>query len=92
MKSGERDIRKVQKIDIKLYRSWQRDYNKIYFAWECKKIATDGNIIYDYISEGIHLFCDGDYSSDMENAGMIGYVLSGSVEDIVTSINLNDEQ
>ena len=40
------------------------------------------------ITVNCHCFCDNDYSSNAEKAGIIGYGLSGIVEDIVTSINL----
>lgn len=90
MKSGSEHIRTAQKIDIKMFGSWQKNHREHYFAWECKKIAdreTGGNLITEYVSEGIHRFCDGAYSVDVETAGMIGYVIGGEVPKLVEDIN-----
>lgn len=88
--SSPTPIRKARKIDIQMYGSWEKEYRKRYFAWECKKIcdrATNSNLITEYVSEGIFRFCDGEYSSEVDNAGMIGYVIEGEIPDIVQGIN-----
>ncbi|MEO8391990.1 MAG: hypothetical protein ABI700_03270 [Chloroflexota bacterium] len=83
-------IRKARKIDIQLYGSWDREYRRRYFAWECKKISdreTNSNLITEYVSEGIYRYCDNEYSAEMGDAGMIGYVLAGGTDAIVAGIN-----
>lgn len=87
MKSGIQNIRESPKIDIKMFGSWQKDYKDKYFAWECKKVTDQSDLIGKYIKLGIFRFCDGVYSSNVNNAGMIGYVVTGDISKIVDKIN-----
>lgn len=92
MKSGEVTAKRAKEIDIKLWGRWEK-YNDIYFAWECKKIASRQDdekykdLINEYIKEGMFRFLDEEYSTYLGNAGMLGYVLAGSISDIVKGIN-----
>jgi len=44
-------------------------------------------LVSEYISHGLLRFIDGKYSNDVDDAGMIGYVLIGDSATIVNSIN-----
>lgn len=83
-------IRKSPRIDIQIYGSWDKEYRRRYFAWECKKIAdraTNSSLITNYVSEGVFRYCDSDYSSEINDAGMLGYVVAGDIAQIVDGIN-----
>ncbi|MCI0708925.1 MAG: hypothetical protein L0154_02070 [Chloroflexi bacterium] len=92
MKTGANPtpIRTARKIDIQIYGSWQKDYRTRYFAWECKRIcdrSTNTNLISEYVTAGIFRFCDSEYAAEVNDAGMIGYVIAGDISDIVEGIN-----
>ncbi len=93
MVSGEISTRLAPKIDIELADPWM-DYNRVYFAWECKRVADrrvcapeDRNLAAEYVSEGILRFIDEEYATGLDDAGMLGYVLAGDVGYIVEDIN-----
>jgi hypothetical protein len=92
MKSGKATTKKAKKIDIKIYMtSW--DHVDVYFAWECKKVgepklyAKCKGLSSEYVKEGMARFLDEDYSAQVANAGMLGFVLAGDVDKVVGSIN-----
>lgn len=93
IKSGQSHILEAKRIDIRLVHSHEDNYDKVYFAWECKKIVDkeidekNEGLITKYVTDGIHRFCDGEYSSNVSNAGMIGYILDGDADVIVKQIN-----
>lgn len=80
------------KIDIELWGNWE-DYNRIYFAWEAKlivdayRIPEHERLQREYVTKGIFRFIDSEYSHDVAEAGMLGYVLYGNPSDIVVDIN-----
>lgn len=92
MKSGKISTNKARKIDMKLYIP-QWNYVDIYFAWECKLVGDKQRnsgyaaLLSEYIKEGIFRFIDGNYSSEVSDAGMLGYVLEGNVSSIVRGVN-----
>lgn len=92
MKSGPVSTNTARKIDMKLYIP-QWDYVVIYFAWECKLVGDKQRkseyaaLLSKYVKEGIFRFIDGNYSSEVSDAGMLGYVLEGNVSNIVRGIN-----
>ncbi len=92
MYSGKVSTRTASRIDIRLFQSWM-DHNKVYFAWECKRVGDKGMIkeygplIPKYVTEGIMRFIDEEYSAGLDDAGMLGYVLAGDVVNIVGDIN-----
>jgi hypothetical protein len=93
MKRGEVSSKQAPEIDIRLFSSWEKDYHRIYFAWECKRVGDKrvdekyGSLIPKYITEGVFRFLDGEYASDVDDAGMLGYVLAGEIPNIVNDIN-----
>lgn len=95
MKSGRETTRKARKIDIKIVTFGQHD---IYFTWECKRICENkfvqnsetsqtDYLTYRYSVDGIARFIDEDYSANLDDAGMIGYVINGKTTTIVNEIN-----
>jgi hypothetical protein len=92
METGEAPPEEASKIDIHLSGSWE-NYDIIYFAWECKLIVDRqkdeqrGYLVSEYITHGLLRFIDGKYSNDVDDAGMIGYVLIGDAANIVNNIN-----
>ncbi len=93
MKAGKETHKKAGKIDIQLWDGRWTNYDRIYFAWECKLIVDKARekkqdrLIPEYISRGIARFIDGKYSRDVAEAGMLGYALAGSGADIAQAIN-----
>jgi len=92
MYTGVVSTKKASKIDIRLFQPMD-DYERIYFAWECKRVgdkradAKFGSLISKYITEGILRFIDEEYSAGLDHAGMLGYVLAGNVANVVHDIN-----
>ena len=55
---------------------------------ECKRIAgTDTNLCREYVVNGIDRFRDGKYSSRHRAAFMVGYVLTGTIDDAANGVN-----
>lgn len=92
MKTGEVTPRKAKVIDMQLFGNW-RDYHKIHFVWECKKVTDkrvdkgDASLIGEYVTNGMFRFLDAKYAAEVPDAGMLGYVLAGDVSNIVSDIN-----
>jgi len=92
MVAGVTSAKQAKEIDIRLWGRWE-NYHEIYFAWEGKRVALGQkdkkykDLIPEYIKEGMFRFLDGEYSSELYDAGMLGYVLAGDVHSIVRSIN-----
>jgi len=92
MKTEEVSAKQAKEIDIQLWGRWE-NYDKVYFAWECKRIADKSkdekykDLVPEYIKEGMFRFLDEEYSSKIEDAGMLGYVLDGHISSIVKEIN-----
>ena len=92
MKDGRLSPKKAVEIDIRLSPSWM-DYSQVYFAWECKRVGDKrvdrkyAVLIPEYITEGILRFIDEEYAAELDDAGMLGYVLDGDVTNIVDDIN-----
>lgn len=93
IKSGDVTPRKAKEIDIWLFGTWERNYRNIYFAWEGKLISDKSvdpdhdHLTSEYITEGINRFVDEEYSNEVEDAGMLGYIIAGEVSSIVKEIN-----
>jgi hypothetical protein len=92
IKSGNVSPKKASRIDIQLYGTWERDYDNVYFAWECKRIGSASSLegrklISEYVTNGILRFIKKHYSKGLGTAGMLGYVLDGAISDIADSIN-----
>ncbi len=94
METGEVSTNEAKKIDIQLWLGSWENHDRIYFAWEAKLIAdryaheSYEHLVAEYITDGIvDRFIDGKYSSEVNDAGMLGYVLVGDVSTIVDQIN-----
>lgn len=92
MKTGEISTKEAKEIDIRLWGRWE-NYDRIHFTWESKLIAdkrvdTEHEyLINEYIKNGMFRFIDKRYSSEVDDAGMLGYVLNGDIFNIVCDVN-----
>ncbi len=60
--------------------------NDIHYIVECKRLGK-GATASDYVIDGIRRFVNRSYASDSSVAGMLGYVLEGSIDNWVNRIN-----
>lgn len=95
MMAGEVSPKKAVKIDIKIWdKNWDYE-DEIYFTWECKLIVDNARedkhrrLVPEYVTNGIVRFLDVNwrYAQDVNDAGILGYVLYGEVAQIVEAIN-----
>jgi len=83
--------KKAKKIDIVIKAFSDPE---LYFGMECKLVGitnSTGRIDYcrEYVIEGMNRFIiDESYSGSLSEGGMIGYVISGSTEQIINKINM----
>lgn len=93
MLAGAVSPKYAPRIDIRLYSEWEREHHKNYFSWECKKVSDKRvdprhkGLVGEYIKEGILRFIEEEYSAGLANGGMLGIVLAGEIENIVSDIN-----
>lgn len=94
METGEVSTNEAKKIDLQLWLGSWENHDRIYFAWEAKLIAdrymeeSYEHLIAEYVTNGIvDRFIDGKYSSEVNDAGMLGYILLGDANIIVDQIN-----
>jgi hypothetical protein len=93
MKVGQQPTVEAQEIDMSMFGSWERNYHQIRFVWEAKRVGDRrvdrkySGLNSEYVNEGIYRFIRGAYASGLSDAGMLGYVLAGSVCNIVGDIN-----
>jgi len=93
MKTGEQATIEAKEIDMCLFGSWEKGYRKKHFVWEAKRVGDkriDGRysgLNSEYVNEGIYRFIKREYADGLDDAGMLGYVLAGSVTNIVSDIN-----
>lgn len=103
MMLGKDPPKKAVELDICIGLSdWLRYQDDFYFTWECKLIADitgiddkalkdeHKHLISDYVTEGMVRFLDEHwkYSGEVDDAGMLGFVLYGKIDKIVDAINL----
>ncbi|MCP4167748.1 MAG: hypothetical protein GY759_17910 [Chloroflexi bacterium] len=93
MREGTQPTIQAKEIDMMLFDVWERNYHRKYFAWEAKRVGDKrvdlkyNNLNSEYVNEAIYRFIEGDYSDGLEDAGVLGYVLAGMVDNIVKDIN-----
>jgi len=91
MIAGVRSLQETPRIDITFYENWSEyDYDRIYFAWEAKRVAGKGkyeDLRGRYVADGIFRFINGKYSADVPEAGMLGYVLDGEPSIVAHELN-----
>lgn len=93
MKTGDQATIEAKEIDMSLFGVWEMDYHKKYFVWEAKRVGDKrvdqqySKLNSEYVNEGIYRFIRREYASGLDDAGMLGYVLAGSVSNIVGDIN-----
>lgn len=68
------------------FRTW--DVDDRYFGAECKNLEEKNNALTKrYISTGINNFVTGRYGSASSESALIGYIISGSVANIITELS-----
>jgi len=90
VRKGQADPRKVPRIDIVISTWMAIGERKITFPFECKLLSENKNeLIKLYVKEGIidRYLTEKDYSAAQLSGGMIGYILHGKQEAIVTKLN-----
>jgi ACT domain-containing protein len=85
LESGEEKGR----IDIRLRHGYREE---VYLAFECKRLNVmlkDGlrSLASEYVSQGMMRFITEQYSINLPEGGMIGYVLNGDVNDAMNKID-----
>ena len=92
-KTGDQATIEAKEIDMSLSGVWEIDYHEKHFVWEAKKVGDKrvdqqySRLNSEYVNEGIYRFIRGEYANGLDDAGMLGYVLAGSVSNIVDDIN-----
>ncbi len=93
MKTGQQATIEAQEVDLSMFGSWERNYHQRRFVWEAKRVGDKrvdqrySKLNAGYVNDGIYRFIRGEYASSLGDAGMLGYVLAGSVSNIVGDIN-----
>jgi post-segregation antitoxin (ccd killing protein) len=68
------------------FRTWDPDDR--YFGAECKNLIEDDNeLINRYIITGVCNYLSGRYGSTSSESALIGYIISGSISNIITKIS-----
>jgi hypothetical protein len=68
------------------FRAWNKDDG--YFGAECKNLYADNHAKSKrYVEKGVKHFISGYYGSKSSVSAMIGYILSGTVSEIVTELS-----
>lgn len=68
------------------FRTWDPDDR--YFGAECKKLEENNNALSErYVETGIDNFVTGRYGASCSESALIGYILQGSIDNIITSIS-----
>lgn len=89
MFAGEQATIEAKEVDLSLI-SWEQYQDEQHFVWEAKRVGDKkaySSLSSEYVNEGIYRFIDNEYAEGLGDAGMIGYVLSGNVVDLVDDIN-----
>lgn len=84
MFEGRASVKKAARIDIAV--AWALSINDDFYSFECKKLG-DSTLGRLYVNKGIVRFRKRRYAANTHRAAMIGFVVSGSIADIVIQIN-----
>ena len=93
MKDGKQQTIEAKEMDLSLFDVWERDYRKSRFVWEAKRVGDKrvdgkyGTLNSEYVHEAIYRFIEREYADGLSDAGVLGYVLTGDVGNIVNDIN-----
>jgi hypothetical protein len=93
MGEGRQATIEAKEMDLSMYGVWERDYLRKRFVWEAKRVGdkrVNGKfriLNSEYVHEAIYRFIRGEYADGLSDAGILGYVLAGSVANIANDIN-----
>lgn len=79
------------RIDLRLLHGYREE---VYFAFECKRLnvmfgSGFRSLASEYVNEGMMRFITGQYSIDLPEGGMIGFVLNGDVKGARDSVDIS---
>jgi len=83
--AGRARPNRAPRIDIAVW--WDRLAEGAYFTIECKRLAP-GDLIAEYVEEGMIRFVSQRYASAVRAAAMAGYVIHGDPEQLWQQVNL----
>ncbi len=94
MYTGDQATIQAQEADMLLFDVGEWDYDRIHFIWEAKRVG-DKRVNYEkysplnseYVNEAIYRFIKKEYAAEVNDAGVLGYVLDGCVDTLVEDIN-----
>lgn len=94
MYTGDQATNEAKEEDMLLYDIGEWEYQKIHFVWEAKRVGDKranerySSLNSEYVHEAIYRFIKREYAAAVGDAGVLAYVLAGSVSNIVTDINV----
>lgn len=81
---GRASPKKAPRVDLSI--TGDLLSNDVHYIVECKRLGN-GATTSDYVTDGIRRFVNGSYGSDSSVAGMLGYVLEGTIDSWADRIN-----
>lgn len=93
MYTGDQATIEAKEEDMLLYDIGEWEYQKIHFVWEAKRVGDKrvdegySSLNSEYVHEAIYRFIRREYAAAVDDAGVLAYVLAGSVYNIVADIN-----
>jgi hypothetical protein len=94
MYNGEQPTIQAKEVDMLLFDIGEWEYRRVNFVWEAKCVG-DKRVNYDkysplnseYVNEAIYRFIRREYAAEVDDAGILAYVLEGCVNNIINDIN-----
>lgn len=76
------------RIDLKFSQGWDE---RVYFSIECKRLRvhlTNGfrSLAGEYVREGMYRYFSGKYALNLDQGGMLGYVMDGDINNAVQDV------
>jgi hypothetical protein len=70
---------------------------KVYFSVECKRLRIHAPdrfkaLSYEYVTEGMVRYFNGQYAQDLDKGGMLGYVMDGDCNEAVADVQKSIEK
>lgn len=79
----------VGRLDLKFIQGWNV---KVYFSLECKllRVTRPSNqfesLAGKYVTEGMYRYFNGQYASNLDKGGMLGYVMDGQTGEAIQDV------
>jgi len=80
--------KEIGEIDLKVI---YRNQEKTYFSFECKRLRVHfpsgfNTLAGKYVTEGMCRYFNGQYARDLDQGGMLGYVMYGNIDVAVNDV------